>query len=79
MYDFVAFIEDFKKLPPLHEIGRAFILMPGDEGFKKVDSKMRAKAMKNIVGTGAHAPEWYKRGAEKLKKISARRKPHDAR
>lgn len=79
MYDFSSFIEDFKKFPPMYEVGRAYITMPGDEGYKGLDAETKRKAMKNVIRSGGQAPAWYKRNFEKLQKIQTKGKPTNGR
>ena len=56
-------IEDFSKMPPVYEIARVQILMPGDEGYKKKPTVSKQKidqAMAQMIRPAGKEPEWMR-------------------
>ena len=67
MIRFMGILDEFKILPPLHEVGRAFVVLPGDDGYKPKKKRDSAKVIAAVAKSAGQAPEFIKRGAEKLK------------
>jgi hypothetical protein len=69
MLRFVGMLAHFDKFPPLFEIARAYVTLPGDKGYK-IDDNQRRKALRNAVTPSSQpAPEWYRKGADKLARM----------
>ena len=59
---FMEMVEEFKTLPPQHEIARASILLPGDKGYPKpkVDPQRAKQAVKQDIADAGPEPEWMR-------------------
>lgn len=66
----IEMVEDFKQFPPVFEIARTQVLMPGDEGYKKPPiSKQRAEqAARAMVGQAGKEPEWMRQRRLKMER-----------
>jgi len=68
MARFMEFVEEFKTLPPVHEIQRAQVLLPGDKGYPKKDKRMVDKVVKDAIKPSGEAPVWLKNAVEKAER-----------
>jgi hypothetical protein len=71
MYRFMGILDDFVKIPPLHELVRPFVLMPGDSGYKgkggsDVPVQLRQKAMAKVISMSKKEPDFITRARERL-------------
>ena len=62
MRRFVQMVENFKSFPPMHEIARVSILMPGDKGYpkSKIDRDKAERAVKQSIQPAGNEPEWMR-------------------
>jgi hypothetical protein len=62
MARFVEMIEEFKTLPPVHEIQRAQILLPGDKGYPrpKIDPLRAKQIVAQDIKDSGKEPEWMR-------------------
>lgn len=75
MARFVEFIEEFKTLPPVHEIQRAQILLPGDKGYpKQPDNAKAQQIVKSTIKDAGKEPEWMRQA-----RLRAERKQVEAK
>ena len=68
MFRFMEFIEEFKTLPPVHEIERTQILLPGDKGYPKTDKRMADKVVRDAIKPAGEAPVWLRNALDKAKR-----------
>lgn len=59
---FMLMVDEFKTLPPKHEIARVSILLPGDKGYPKpkIDKEQAARAVQNTIRESGKEPEWMR-------------------
>jgi len=62
MSRFVEMVEEFKKFPPMHEIARTSILMPGDKGYPKsrISKEQAERAVKRDIQDSGKEPLWMR-------------------
>jgi hypothetical protein len=62
MARFLEMIEEFKTLPPVHEIERAQVLLPGDKGYPKakIDPARAKQLVKDTIKESGREPEWMR-------------------
>jgi len=61
MIRFMEMLWEFFKLPPLYEIGRTQILMPGDKDYPKRPSESIGPGTDRLVGPAKKEPEWLRK------------------
>ncbi len=59
---FMEMVEEFKTLPPMHEIARTSILLPGDKGYPKpkIDPKQAAQIVQKSIKDAGKEPEFMR-------------------
>lgn len=69
----MGMLKEFETLPPVHEIQRAQILLPGDKGYPKpkIDPRAAKQAVKNDIKDSGLEPEWMRQ--RRLKEERKRR------
>lgn len=72
---FMEMVEEFKTLPPMHEIARTQVLLPGDKGYPKRDAKTSKKIVDGAIADAGKEPEWMRqrRLKEERKRANGRR------
>lgn len=53
-------VEEFKTLPPMHEIARTQVLLPGDKGYPKRDTKTAKKIVEDAIKPAGKEPVWMR-------------------
>lgn len=66
---FKMLIDDFDKRPPVFEVLRTQILMPGDKGYPKADPNRVATAMRETIKPAGKEPEWMRNARLKRERL----------
>ena len=71
---FMELVEEFRTLPPQHEIARTGILLPGDKGYpkSKIDPAKARKAVAEAIQPAGREPEWMRQRRLKEERKHAR-------
>ena len=69
MARFMEMIEEFATLPPLHEVARVHVLMPGDKGYKKRDTHLAKRIVEGAIGAAGKEPEWMRNARLRVERM----------
>jgi len=60
MYRFMGLLNSFSKFPPIAEVLRTQVLLPGDKGYRKVDRQQADQAVRAAIQDAGKEPEWMR-------------------
>jgi hypothetical protein len=66
---FEDMLDDFDKMPPLFEVLRTQILLPGDKGYPKMDRERAEREMRNVIRESGKEPEWMRNARLKRERM----------